>query len=418
MNLLDNPAIGGIVVNFRDVTEREQAHEELLRHTRQVEALHAIAQTVSQTLELEELLDTALWRVMEVMNSDAGCIYLLDTVEKELVLKTYRGISDDMISRVATIKLNENNVQKMKEWQGGSTPLRDIFEETGLGITAEVKEKEQIQSFAVAPFVVRGQLSGLIAVGNRSQREFSSADMDLLRAVGNQIGIGTQNAMLYEEVQALIRETIDAQETERERICLEVHDGVAQTLVAAFQYLQALEATLPDDTKGSPLLAKATAQVKQAIRESREVINSLQPATLSDLGLVATLRQELKRLGQETGLKIDFKADAIRIPRDIETGLYRIIHEAVYNARKHSNTKHLRVKIHSEGDQLKVEVKDWGKGFDQRYLDRARRRGTGLFSIRKRAELMKGACEIQSTLGEGTTVHVKVPFSAAEISSG
>jgi signal transduction histidine kinase len=367
---------------------------------------------------LEELLNTALDKVIEVMEADAGCVYLLDMVEKELVLRTYRGISDDMISRVATIKLNENNVQKMKEWQGGSTPLRDIFEETGLGITAEVKEKEQIQSFAVAPFVVRGQLSGLIAVGNRSQREFSSADMDLLRAVGNQIGIGTQNAMLYEEVQALIRETIDAQETERERICLEVHDGVAQTLVAAFQYLQALEATLPDDTKGSPLLAKATAQVKQAIRESREVINSLQPATLSDLGLVATLRQELKRLGQETGLKIDFKADAIRIPRDIETGLYRIIHEAVYNARKHSNTKHLRVKIHSEGDQLKVEVKDWGKGFDQRYLDRARRRGTGLFSIRKRAELMKGACEIRSTLGEGTTVHVKVPFSAAEISSG
>ncbi|MCX5995819.1 MAG: PAS domain S-box protein, partial [Chloroflexi bacterium] len=128
-NLLDNPAVKGIVVNYRDVTEREQAHEELLGHTRQVEALHAIAQLASQTLELEELLNTALEKLVEVMDADAGCVYLLDTVEKELVLKTHRGISDDMISRVATIKLNENNVQKIKEWKGGSIPLREIFEE-------------------------------------------------------------------------------------------------------------------------------------------------------------------------------------------------------------------------------------------------------------------------------------------------
>jgi PAS domain S-box-containing protein len=417
-NLLDDPAVGGIVVNYRNVTEREQAHEELLRHTKQVEALYAIAQAASQTLELEELLSTSLDKVIEVMEAEAGCVYLLDMVEKELVLRTSRGLSDETISRLAAIKLNEDNVQKIKEWRGGSTPLRKIFEETGLNITAEVKEKEQIQSFAVAPFAVRGQLSGLIAVGNRAHRKFSPGDIDLLRAVGNQIGIGAQNAMLYEEVRALIRETIDAQETERERICLEVHDGVAQTLVSAFQYLQALEVTVPDDAQTKQLLAKTSAQVKQAIQESREIINSLQPSTLSDLGLVSTLRQELKRLGQETGLKIDFKADAIRLPKDIETGLYRIIREAVFNARKHANTKQLRVKISSEDERIRVEVRDWGKGFDQAYLDRARKRGTGLFSIRKRAELMKGACEIQSEPGQGTTVRVEIPVSATERSSG
>jgi len=149
------------------------------------------------------------------------------------------------------------------------------------------------------------------------------------------------------QVRQLIRDTLDAQEAERERICLEVHDGVTQTLASAFQYLQALESSVLEGPHARQLLIKASALVKQAIQESREVINSLQPATLRDLGLVATLRQEIRQMEQETRWKIDFKADAVRLPHDVETGLYRIIHEAIANARKHADTKRLRIKISS-----------------------------------------------------------------------
>ena len=66
-----------------------------------------------------------------------------------------------------------------------------------------------------------------------------------------------------------------AQEQERKRVCLDVHDGVAQTLVAAFQYLQTLETGAPDDRNIKRLIDKATAQVKKAIQESRGIISSL-----------------------------------------------------------------------------------------------------------------------------------------------
>ena len=215
-----------------------------------------------------------------------------------------------------------------------------------------------------------------------------------------------------EQVRNLIRDTLEAQEAERERICLEVHDGVTQTLASVFQYLQTLETGSLEGTHARQLLLRASALVKQAIQESREVINSLQPATLRDLGLVATLRQEIRQMEQETRWKIDFKADAIRLPQDVETGLYRIIHEAITNARKHADTKRLRVSIISRDEQVKVEVRDWGVGFDYNPQDVSRRQSTGLLSMRKRAELLQGNCVIESTPGQGTVVSVEIPLSS------
>jgi signal transduction histidine kinase len=216
------------------------------------------------------------------------------------------------------------------------------------------------------------------------------------------------------QVRELIRDTLDAQEAERERICLEVHDGVTQTLASVFQYLQTLETSSLESTHARQLLLRASALVKQAIQESREVINSLQPATLRDLGLVATLRQEIRRMQQESRWKIEFKADAIRLPQDVETGLYRIIREAITNARKHADTKRIRISITSEDAQLKVEVRDWGVGFNHKPSDISSRRGTGLLSMRKRAEILQGTCHIQSVLGQGTVVSVEIPLSRYE----
>ena len=214
------------------------------------------------------------------------------------------------------------------------------------------------------------------------------------------------------QVRELIRDTLDAQEAERERICLEVHDGVTQTLASAFQYLQTLESSELEGDNARQLLIRVSSLVKQAIQESREVINSLQPATLRDLGLVATLRQEIRQMEKETRWKIDFKADAVRFSYHVEIGLYRIVHEAISNARKYANTKHLRIRITSLADQVRVEVRDWGIGFNYNPEDVSRRQSTGLLSMRKRAELLQGICDIQSTAGQGTVVSVEIPFGS------
>ena len=262
-------------------------------------------------------------------------------------------------------------------------------------------------------------MQGVLGVGfSTASGEGVSRWLPLLESVARLVSAHLETEALRselyrreEQVRDLIRGTLDVQEAERERICLEVHDGVTQTLASAFQYLQTLETTSPEGTQARQLIFRASALIRQAIQESREVINSLQPATLRDLGLVATLRQEMRELEQETGWRVEFKADNVKLPADIETGLYRIIREAITNARKHADTDRLRVSIGSTGEALKVEVKDWGIGFTYNPQDISRRRGTGLLSMRKRAELLQGTFDIESSPGHGTTVCVAIPLS-------
>jgi PAS domain S-box-containing protein len=219
-----------------------------------------------------------------------------------------------------------------------------------------------------------------------------------------------KNRELVEQLHRLVESTITAQESERERICLEVHDGVAQTVAAAFQYLQGLESNLAEDSPDADLIGKAKAQMKHAIQESREIVNSLQPAALKDLGLIPTLSQEVHRIEEDNGWKINFDAYAQRYPPAIEIGLYRIIHEAITNIKKHTRTRGVDISIQNDGQYINVLIKDHGKGFDKDSPDIQKKKGIGLISMRKRAELLQGTLNIESIRGKGTSVMIKIPF--------
>jgi len=247
-----------------------------------------------------------------------------------------------------------------------------------------------------------------------------SHKLHTLKLAAHVVGCILENARLEEKLQEkeedvtrLVKANIHAQEAERERVCLEVHDGVAQTLVSAFQHLQALENTpLYQMPEAKQLITRAAALVRQAIQEAREVINSLTPASLRDLGLVATLRQEVRQFERDTGCRVELEANWPRLAKDTEVALYRIAHEALTNVRKHANARRMRISLSQEEHRLVVQVKDCGVGFDLTKHDMATtNQGTGLFSMRKRAELLGGTCAIRSALGGGTEVRVEVPIT-------
>ena len=288
--------------------------------------------------------------------------------------------------------------------------------------TAVAKQALGIQWMCVLPLTVEARCLGVLAVAFGPGERDAESDVPSLELFAGQAALAIEMDCLHRElrdreqqVSLLLKATIDAQEEERERICLEIHDGVAQRLAAAFHHLQTLDVGtgLPSELRSS--IARAGMLVRDASREAREIIATLRPAALDALGLVATLRYEVEDLQRQVGWQVDFQADDVRFPKAVETALYRIAHEAVSNVTKHARASRVAVRVKQEQGHIAVEVEDNGVGFDFTALSsRLNRKGVGLLSMRKRTELLQGSIQITSNPGSGTRVQVVVPLPGGE----
>jgi signal transduction histidine kinase len=232
--------------------------------------------------------------------------------------------------------------------------------------------------------------------------------------------VAIENARLYQDLrqeeeraEQLLEAIINAQEEERERISMEIHDGLTQGLISALHYAHALQGSLSEsdgNEEVEELIERLLRILRMSISEIRHLVKYLHPDTLNDLGLLAALRSLVNEVGKATGWQVAFVApeDPLSLPKKVESALYRIVQEALNNAVKHAQTDRVQVTLEAAENQIRVGIQDWGTGFDAAEVDR----GMGLNSMSKRAELLGGAVDIDSVLGEGTTIRVRVPLRA------
>ncbi|TAK32349.1 MAG: GAF domain-containing sensor histidine kinase [Chloroflexota bacterium] len=286
--------------------------------------------------------------------------------------------------------------------------------------TAAIERALGIRSMALLPLCVEEKCLGLFIAARPAAQPFSAQDLSTLQVLSAQVTMAIESTRLRDnlrdreqQVHLLLKTTIDAQEEERERICLDIHDGVAQTLASAFHCLQTLDSRTDLPIDSHTLVRKAAKLVRESIREARGVVMTLRPPALDVAGLVPTLRFELDEIASQTGWLISFDADEVRYPKPIETALYRIVHEAVTNVKKHARARTVTVRIkHIEGHVV-AEVRDDGVGFDSFAAERQlHRRTVGLLSMRKRTELLQGSFDLVSSPGTGTRVAIDVPLLA------
>lgn len=201
---------------------------------------------------------------------------------------------------------------------------------------------------------------------------------------------------------------LHAQEHERRRIAREIHDDPLQRLLQVARRLEALESPSDDD---QPFIA-VREELLNVVGRLRDVTRGLHPAGLEQHGLVAAVRGLLIDLAVDEGVSTDFvvTGDVVTGSPEAEVGLYRIIQEAVNNVIRHAHATDLVVSLHFLDDTARVSVVDDGRGFDQDRDDLATGRHLGILSMRERAILLDGHCEVTSSLGRGTTVEATIPL--------
>jgi signal transduction histidine kinase len=210
----------------------------------------------------------------------------------------------------------------------------------------------------------------------------------------------------------LMEKVVMAQEEERRRVAYDLHDGVAQLLVSAKQHLDTCaDMSTVAAARASQELAIGLDRLGQAITEIRRMLLALRPAPIDEAGLVAAARESLEQAAQESGWSVGFveNLNGLRVSAAVETAAFRILQEALANARRHADASRVDVALRREGDWLVLEVRDVGRGLPagDSALDG---RGLGLSSMRDRARLLGGICTVRSQPGEGTLVQARLPL--------
>lgn len=202
-----------------------------------------------------------------------------------------------------------------------------------------------------------------------------------------------------------------AQEEERTRLARELHDDTIQAVIALKQRVQLAQKTVKDQN-GKKALNELEGLAEQTIENLRRLTRALRPIYLEDLGLVTALEMLAREIAQNNQLVVDFHKSGRerRLAREVELSLYRIAQEALNNVAKHSKATRAELKIIFDSPEIQMEINDNGNGFKvpNSPTEFAPSGHFGLMGIHERADLIGARLEIESALGGGTRLKVRL----------
>lgn len=208
----------------------------------------------------------------------------------------------------------------------------------------------------------------------------------------------------------IVKKVIKAQEDERKRISRELHDSVAQEILSSLVELRVLK-YMNIEREVLEKVQQTEGSLMCLLDDIQHLSVELRPATLDDLGLEAAFRTHFKWIEKNYGLHVLFSAELEekRYEGEIETVVYRVCQEAIFNAHKYAETDIVVVRLFEEAEHLKLKIQDKGKGFTVDF-NTPKGTGLGIYGMRERAQLVGGNFAIQSEVGKGTVAYLNIPL--------
>jgi len=387
---------------LQDAVERGRL---LTQQNRELEALNAVAVAAAQSLDLDSLLQNTLDELVAALRADAGEIFLRDEASGDMVLAMHRGAAPD-----AFYSLNrfERGVGYPGIVAATGEPLISGELRRDTRFVREEVIKAGFKSFVCVPLTIKNDVIGVLTVARRSAGDFDARMRSLLMAFGRQIGVAIENARLYREVKRL------AVVEERERIGMELHDGIIQSIYAVGLTLEYAALMIEEQpTVARERLSQAISGLNEVIRDIRTYILDLRPQRFESTDLDASLHELARGFRANTFINIHLDVEpnlGARLDPNLGIGLFHIAQEGLANVAKHARARNVSLSVRLDNGVVMLELTDDGRGFDP--VKVRKYTGHGMRNMEERARLLNGEWHLTSAPGQGTFIQVRVPFVA------
>ena len=408
-----------------DITERKRAEEDrtrLLESERgaradaeaaleRLRAIQSITDAAFSRLGLDDLLHELLARLRSMLRAEVASVRLVDEERKDLYARAIDGIPLEQLAGIRipldAVHLDapylSNQIEPPapgrndwygKAWSALNMPLRAAM---------------------TTPLLVEGKPIGIVGVTS-TRAPFTEDDLHLLQVVADRVAPAIERGRLVETVRdgreqlkALSRRLLTAQEEERRRLAVELHDELGQVLTAVKINLASLERQAVA-APAAAQLRDAIASVDGAMERVRDLALDLRPSVLDDLGLPAAVRWYADRFARSTRVKVHLSIEAVpHLPPELETACFRVAQEALTNVARHAQATNVWVDLRLVAEALDLTIHDDGIGFD---APAARERAIGgaslgLLGMQQRVSLLGGEYALKARPGGGTEVHAR-----------
>jgi two-component system, NarL family, sensor histidine kinase DevS len=411
----DEKVIGALAVyaaaaitNTRVYAKLVSRGKELVRRNENLALLNQLAVTLASSTEINEILDEALKKVMEYLRLDVGEVYLRQEESKTLRKIIHRGSSAQALWTQDQYAIGQGYVGTTARYNEPRV-IRVDAEDASAQYHPSILEGcfHEIGCF---PLTGRKGPVGVLCVGACQRSSLDETEQQFLSAISTWIGMAIENILLNLKARRL------AILEERERIGMDLHDGIIQSLYAVGLNLENVSLTIDESPmEARKQINRSIGDLNAAIRDIRSYILDLRPHQLYDESLMEGIQRLILEFKVNTSCEVYLQGPASGLDdlgKSQALALFHICQEALANIAKHAHAKKVEVILWLVSDRALLEIKDDGRGFDTKLVHSSI--GHGLANMQTRASNAGGEVDLSSETGKGTSVLAWVPLVLEE----
>lgn len=399
----DEELVGLLATQAGVAIENARLYESSTRWLQQLESLNEVASGLTSELELERLLELIAGNLCELIDARLVAV-MLPGPDGRLRVEAASGTGTE---RVLGLQLDPERSKAGRVLARGRPERIDsVLDDPE--VDQDAASRMGGQSALFVPLRAGERRIGVLACHEKlGTGVFTDDDMRLAGAFANRAAVAVD--LSKRVARDTLRSILEAQELERRRLALELHDETGQALTAILLGLGQFEARAATAERSG--LAAVRELVVETLRDVRRLAVELRPKVLDDFGLNPAVERLATTLSEQSGMAVTFRSDlpdGQRLPAEVETALYRIVQEAVTNVVKHARARNVTISLGRSNGTLVAAVEDDGRGFSLADVGPER---LGLVGMRERVTLLGGRLTVRSSPGGGTSLRAEVPIA-------